>query len=143
MLTNYIAHICPQAGGPSIYKARALYMMVNDTMVYNDSVVCRNAGYFRESQELLKPELKGLQKINSFNVFPNPSREHLKIVLKGNTEDGEVVVYSLTGAVIQRLNINKDISSKDLDISQWAEGYYLIKYTTPNYQNQTKFIKLK
>lgn len=140
---QYLIHICPQAGGPSIYKARALYMMVNDTITYNDSVVCRNAGYFRESQELLMPELKTLQKDKSFNVFPNPGKDYLKIMLKGNNEDGEVVIYSATGTVIKRLILNKDVNIKDLDISQWAEGYYLIKYTSPNYQNQTKFIKLK
>jgi hypothetical protein len=142
-MLSYISHICPQAGGPSVYKARALYQLVNDTITFNDSVVCRNAGYFRESQELLMPELKTLQKDKSFNVFPNPGKDYLKIMLKGNNEDGEVVIYSATGTVIKRLILNKDVNIKDLDISQWAEGYYLIKYTSPNYQNQTKFIKLK
>ena len=140
---SYICHICPQAGGPSIYKARALYQMVNDTVVYNDSIVCRNVGYFRESQELLMPSLKENVKSNSFVIFPNPAQESLTMMITGNTEDGFVSIYNAMGVLVESIKIAKESNNKELNISTWAEGYYLIKYQTNNYQSQIKFIKIK
>ncbi len=142
-MLSYISHICPQAGGPSVYKARALYQLVNDTIIYNDSVVCRNVGYFRESQELLMPELQEKVKSIHFVVYPNPGNERLNMIITGNTADGVVSVYNALGALIQNINIAKESNSKEVDIINWAEGYYLIKYHTNNYQSQIKFIKVK
>jgi hypothetical protein len=142
-MLSYISHICPQAGGPSVYKARALYQLVNDTITYNDSVVCRNAGYFRESQELLMPELKEKNKHADFNLFPNPANEHLVLLIQGNNEDGTINVYNAIGKHIIAYPISKDTQRKELDINTWAEGFYMITFTTASFNGQQSFIKVK
>jgi hypothetical protein len=142
-MLSYISHICPQAGGPSVYKARAIYQLVNDTVIYQDSVTCRNVGYFRESQELLMPELKEKTKINNFEVYPNPGNDRLKLKVTGNNDNGFVYVYNSMGALIDLLPILKETNFKELDISAWSEGFYIIKYQSPSYQSQVKFIKVK
>jgi hypothetical protein len=129
--------------GPSVYKARAFYQLVNDTVFYQDSVTCRNVGYFRESQELLMPELKEKVKSNSFVIFPNPAQESLTMTITGNTEDGFVSIYNAMGALVESTKIAKESNNKELNISTWAEGYYLIKYQNNNYHSQLKFIKIK
>ena len=140
---QYLIHICPQAGGPSIYKARALYMMVNDTMVYNDSVVCRNAGYFRESQELLMPELIEKNIKATFSIYPNPAKDKLVVLIEGKLEEGTINVYNALGKQVNTFTILKDTQRKELDINSWAEGFYIITFSSDNFNAQQSFIKLK
>lgn len=140
---QYVIHICPQAGGPSIYKARALYMMVNDTMVYNDSVVCRNAGYFRESQELLMPELIEKNIKATFSIYPNPAKDKLVVLIEGKLEEGTINVYNALGKHVNTFTILKDTQRKELDINSWAEGFYIITFSSANLNAQQSFIKLK
>lgn len=68
-----IIQISPLARGQAVYRARALYMTVNDTLEYNDSLVCRQLNYFREAQ--VEWEQKNEIKVNeeklSLQVFPN------------------------------------------------------------------------
>lgn len=144
-LLESIIHICPQAGGPAVYRARALYMTVNDTMVYNDSLICRQANYFRDSQEQWeqKAEIKTKKDNLSIYLYPNPAKDKLKVLIDGDNDAGIIKIYNLTGALVAEFNITKNTSNKDLDISILLEGYYLIHFTLGNYSGVKPFIKIK
>jgi hypothetical protein len=139
-----IIHICPLAGGPAIYRARALYNLLNDTIFYNDRLVCANAGYFRESQEQLMPELKSTVKQSpKIDLFPNPANDQLMLLFGGDIEAGKIEIYNLTGAIVAKYNINKNTVNKVLDINEISEGYYMIHFNLGNYNTVKSFIKVK
>jgi hypothetical protein len=117
---------------------------VNDTIFYNDCLVCANAGYFRESQEQLMPELKSTVKQSpKIDLFPNPAQDKLMLLFKGDIDAGKIEIYDLTGAIVATHNLSKSSSNKELDISLMAEGYYLIHFTLGNYYAVKSFIKIK
>jgi hypothetical protein len=139
-------HICPMAGGKAIFRARALYNLLNDTIVYNDSLVCRQAGYFRQSQEELMPQLPPKETINevSFNLYPNPGKDKLFINFEGdNIQDGVIAFYNALGDRVAVHNIKKENKLTELDITNLAQGYYLVTFTSKNFSENKRFIKLK
>jgi len=139
-----IIHICPLVGGSAIYRARALYNLLNDTIVYNDKLVCGNAGYFRESQELLMPELSKIESKNiNFTIYPNPSKSKITILTEGFDKDAQIVVYNLMGQLIESFKITKGSTSNEIDISSWSEGYYSIRCTSVNFSAVKPLIKIK
>jgi hypothetical protein len=144
-LLQSIIHICPQAGGPAVYRARALYMTVNDTMVYNDSLICRQANYFRESQEQWEQKAEIKNKKDNLNVYlyPNPAKDKLKVLIDGDNEAGIIKIYDLTGALIADFNVNKNSTNKELDISSLSEGYYMIHFSLGDYNKVKTFVKIK
>jgi hypothetical protein len=144
-LLQGIIHICPQAGGPAVYRARALYITVNDTIEYHDSLVCRQANFFRESQEQWEQKAEIKIKKDDLNIylFPNPAQDKLMLLFKGDIDAGKIEIYDLTGAIVATHNLSKSSSNKELDISLMAEGYYLIHFTLGNYYAVKSFIKIK
>jgi hypothetical protein len=139
-----IIYICPLAGGPSVYRARAMYNLINDSIYYNDKLVCANAGYYRESQELLMPELYNWETTNiNFTIFPNPSKNNVTIFTEGFKDDAQILVYNLMGQLIDRLRIQHGTNNKDIDISSWAEGYYSIHCISANFSSVKSLIKIK
>ncbi len=138
-----IINICPQAGGPAIYKARALYQLFNDTLSFNDSIVCRQVGYFRESENKLMPYVNQIEQTLSFNIYPNPATDKLNIVLDGNLQEGIFHIYNAQGVLIEVVKIAKDNHQKEIDLSNYADGLYVINYMTSNSNLKKSFIKLK
>ena len=76
-------------------------------------------------------------------LFPNPANERLVLLMQGNYEDGTINVYNAIGKHIIAFTISKDTQSKELDINTWAEGFYMITFTTASYNSQRSFIKVK
>jgi hypothetical protein len=144
-LLQNIIHICPQAGGPAVYRARALYMTINDTMVYNDSLICRQANYFRDSQEQWeqKAEVKNKKDNLYLYIYPNPAKDKLKVLIDGDNEAGIIKIYNLTGALVADFNVTKSSTNKELDISALSEGYYMIHFSLGNFNKVKTFVKIK
>ncbi len=140
-----IIQISPLARGQAVYRARALYMTVNDTIEYHDSLVCRQANFFRESQEQWeqKAEIKIKKDDLYIYLFPNPVQDKLMLLFKGDIEAGKIEIYNLTGAMVAKYNINKNTVNKVLDINEISEGYYMIHFNLGNYNTVKSFIKVK
>lgn len=128
----------------SFILAILMLTTLNDTIVYNDSIVCREVNYYRLSQEQLMPELKDnkTQSI-SFNIFPNPSRDKLLLMTEGNDCDAGISIFNTVGQLIKTISISKGNNLTELDVSSWTEGYYIIHYAMGNYISVKPFIKLK
>jgi len=145
-LLEGIVHICPQAGGPAVYGARALYMTVNDTIEYNDSLVCRQVNFFRESQERWeqKSVIKAKKENLSVYLYPNPAKDKLYVNFEGdNLQDGVIHFYNALGDRVSSFKIKKDTKITELDIVNLAQGYYLVTFTSDNFKANKRFIKLK
>jgi hypothetical protein len=139
-----IIHICPLAGGPAIFRARAMYNLLNDTIFYNDKVVCANEGYFRVSQEQLMPEMNKLESQNiNFKIFPNPGHDRINILTEGFTEEAEVTVYNQLGQMVDKFKISLEKNNKEIDTSTWSQGYYSFHCISGNFSAVKPLVKLK
>jgi hypothetical protein len=69
---------------------------------------------------------------NILAIYPNPSNGILKVKLYENTNaDVTVKVYNSVGALAKTLTLNnKDLSEKQLDLTGFANGVYLVQVET-------------
>ena len=71
---------------------------------------------------------------NSLSIYPNPVERTLYI--KGDIEGYDIEIYTLLGQ-----NVMKVSNVKEIDLSQFKEGIYLVKITTENKTTTKRIIK--
>ena len=78
---------------------------------------------------------------NRINIFPNPVRTELNVLIEESSTINELKVYSLSG----KLLLEKEVVSKQLkiDVSSFDSGYYLIRFLTDQEEFSMPFIKTK
>jgi len=86
----YLATQCPIAGGPAVYRSRAMYVLIDPMMSYNDENTCLQAGYlFRNSRNITSKS----------KLYPNPASNEVTIVY--NTEkDAIFEIIDLVGRIV-------------------------------------------
>ncbi|MCZ2248201.1 MAG: T9SS type A sorting domain-containing protein [Bacteroidia bacterium] len=130
----------------SFILAILMLTTLNDTIVYNDSLVCREVNYYRLSQEQLMPELNKTDENKEviFNLYPNPGKDKLYITFEGsNLQAGEIAFYNSLGSKISSYLIKKETKIAEIDVSTLAEGFYIIGFTTGKVRINKSYIKLK
>ena len=78
----------------------------------------------------------------TLNVYPNPTRGHLKIELEG-LPDGEsysYIIVNMAGEVI--VQEDKASNPSEADLSMCAAGMYILKLSCKDYKKAFKIIKL-
>jgi hypothetical protein len=142
-LLEGIIHICPQAGGNAVYSARALYRTVNDTVVYNDSLVCIQAGYFRdikEDWELKNPVLEAKEKL-SLTVYPNPFTNELYWRISGEHGEGMISIKDIMGKTLRQERVSAEKQEGRLELSDFSGGIYLLQYKDAKFISSKKIVK--
>jgi hypothetical protein len=71
-------------------------------------------------------------------LMPNPTSNRVQLHLNGNTEFERVVVYNVMGQEIYRSG-QLDSNRTNIDVSQWANGFYMLKAFTSRGVVQKKF----
>lgn len=138
-----IIHICPQAGGSAVYRARALYRTVNDTIEYNDSVVCRQENYFREEQAEWEQfaQLKPIKDKLSLLIFPNPIASILYWHITSEHSDGLISIKDMMGKSLLQENVSAIKKDGSIDLSTLPHGLYLLHYSDRDFITTKKFVK--
>lgn len=80
------------------------------------------------------------QPINSgqLKVLPNPANDYLRLHLNGSSDMERVVIYNLMGQEIYNSGKVKQDRS-NIDVSQWANGFYIVEVFTERGTIQKKF----
>jgi hypothetical protein len=60
-----------------------------------------------------------------------------------NIQDGVLAFYNALGDRVAIHNIKKENKLTELDITNLAQGYYLVTFTSKNFSENNRFIKLK
>ncbi len=84
-----------------------------------------------------------LAKLNSGEIFPNPTYEKVNVVLQSGIDiDGEVIIYNAAGqVVIKEFNtFNQGFNQFNYDVSELPVGTYFIKVKELNFDS--RFIKM-
>ncbi len=141
IMLAYIAHLCPLAAGPAVYRARDMYALINDTLQYSDSTVCAFEGYFRESANTLYPALTKKEKhLNYFKAQPNPASERVLFTFKANDASSDLKIYNLSGNIIYSAVLSANTNQLSIDISNFAKGVYIAHFVNTKASLRIKFI---
>jgi len=78
------------------------------------------------------------QSIEQITLFPNPTHDKLRIIMKDGTSHAEIKIFDVTGKRI----MDKDCDlGKSIDVSDYKKGIYLIKIKTNTISQTLRFIK--
>jgi hypothetical protein len=117
------------AAGPSVYRARSMYALINDTVVYQDSAVCAFEGYFRESSNVLYPNINDVKnKAALFQVYPNPAQQNVSFNINNTALNGTIYIYNMSGIQIDHFAIKQGNNKINYDISKFANGIYVAHF---------------
>jgi hypothetical protein len=121
---TYLASQCPLINGDVVYRSRAVAQAYNDTLSYNDYIICQEAGYeLKSTRQSRKPEIKAIE----CSLSPNPATDRVRIHLSRIPSDlVSIVITNTQGQIVyqssEMLNSNLiSISTKD-----WSEGFYIV-----------------
>jgi len=116
-----IASQCPFAGGSGVYKARALYRLINHAMQFDDVYNCGQLGYLRLANE-------GTNESGSINSFirPNPSNQlatlFFNVPLQQNSS---LVIYSSGIQEMNEIKLTKNTPYYEINTGRLSNGLYL------------------
>ena len=84
-------------------------------------------------------------KDNSLQIFPNPANEEITLFLEQNTgnDDVDISLYDISGKLIRRLQLSPAQLNGGftMDISELAEGIYMISLENETVKSSTQLIK--
>jgi len=112
-----IANQCPMVGGNAVYAARALYRQVNDTLAWDDQLLCLPHGILVKSMH--QGQTMGM------SLHPNPARDEVTLVLGlGLDGPGQFMVYNGLGTVVLRAPLEAEVVRHTLGTGSLAPGLY-------------------
>lgn len=117
-----IAQQCPFAGGGVVYQARDFLRRVNDSLVYYDDAICLQSGVFREAttSDLSYEEV-------NLKLIPNPAASTVDIILYPALEEYcRIAIINTMGEVVYSAMGDKNLKIKTVDISNFANGIYMV-----------------
>ena len=105
---------CPMAGGPAVFRARALYALVDDKIMFDDFKICNSASI------QLKKAKDAAGQGTFFKLYPNPAND--KATLEYYISETETIKFELMNATGQELikvnlkggKLSYTFSTKDL-----------------------------
>ena len=126
-MVQTIAQQCPYAGGPAVYRARAMYQDIDDEMEYDDASVCLAQGIFRTTQSVLQEVVKKM------TLVPNPAIDKVEIQFNpGKNVVYDVEIFDNTGRYIKKITLPSDQPSYLLNISELYSGLNVVKLKANN-----------
>lgn len=88
--------------------------------------VCGNP-YNKQAETTLEEEVIETTSGLSFDLYPNPAQDLVKIKLTG-ASTATVTIYSIDGRMVQRLQVNPGISQ--IDLHEQPKGLYIVDVVT-------------
>jgi Secretion system C-terminal sorting domain len=123
-----IANQCPKMGGSTVYKARAMYQLI-EKRNYNDQDIC-----YPSRNALMNGTGHGAQTISSpiFSIYPNPADDELVVVLNENETVDRVEIVSLRGQSVVVQSIGEPLRKVKLPIGGIPAGIYFVELKDGN-----------
>lgn len=105
-------------------------VMVRFVLVSDNYV--QEAGFFFDDFEIMYDEVADAslsnQLASSFNVFPNPANEYVKVAFQEQVTDGTIAVHTVTGERVFEKSIQQNTKLVELDVQDWKSGVYFVTW---------------
>ena len=82
--------------------------------------------------------INNLEESNLIHIFPNPSNSILSIDISDIYTEAILIIFSLSGAEIEKISINRD--ELNIDVSKYPAGIYLINCINGKIEYTRKFV---
>ncbi|MGQ0829106.1 MAG: T9SS type A sorting domain-containing protein [Bacteroidota bacterium] len=122
-----IAQQCPLTGGTSVYQARVLLSIINDsTIEYNDD--CTDGGNRSMIFEDNSPSVQQAINNSAFKLYPNPNNGTMQLDYTLEKEQrGVFVIYDLLGKKQAEYELQQNASSVSISEAMLNNGIYFYK----------------
>ena len=132
-----IANQCPMAGGPAVFKARALYAQIDPQQSFDDALLCLQQGILlREGKDDIH---------SAFKVYPNPTNNLLNIEYTIDTESkASISIYNTVGNFVLEKELDTKANKHQLSFKKFNNGIYYYKITVNGKQyDEGKIVVIK
>ena len=135
LLNNYepllqIAIQCPSSGGPSVFVARNLIKLINDSIVYDDANICMQLGILRVANQQ-QSRKSGFD----FVIQPNPANGIVQVVLDNNEmKTYQLQIFNSLGQDVFKKEYANIISIIQFSVTTLKEGLYTVVVRESNGQ---------
>jgi len=120
-----IADQCPMLGGNAVYRARALYSLIDEEQVYDDEALCLVNGII--TKRLTEPSP------NSVSVIPNPASDEAVLALTHTLDEpGMFILYDAVGAEVMRYTVPMDMPRVAFNIASLSPALYHYQVRGPS-----------
>ncbi len=103
-----VATQCPSEGGKAVYRARAFVSLFNDSLYYDDRIICLQNGGYRS--------IDNSNELKNVIIVPNPANDKVTVSLVGKYEGiCEIIITDIVGKSLYSTIF--DCSKKMVDIS--------------------------
>ncbi len=130
-----IAMQCPNSGGASVYTARALYAVVNDTLDFMDHVLCENDDWNFRKEDQTKYSI-----IASISLYPNPGSNNFNLSGLECGVNNTIQISDSYGKEIKQI-ITKE-NTIIINTSDMPVGIYFVKVFNSDVHN-LKFVVIR
>jgi hypothetical protein len=134
--SNAIAHQCPAAGGKSVFQARAMLLLINDSIQYDDDNACLQAGIYREVpiQEFMF----------NYELIPNPAKDQVMLSIL-NEQKGlcHIQITNILGKTVFENEIDCEQSEHIIQTHHLNPGTYLVKIRFEDFEKVEKLIIIR
>jgi hypothetical protein len=131
-----IAQQCPFSGGPSVYRARALYKLIDDEIVWNDDLICSLNGNV--------PRVKD-EGDNYYKLFPNPAYNEITMSYSLKEDDNaQLMIVNSLGEKIKMVVLPSSQNFLTVSIDKLRPGIYyfqVVKNSSIDYSTKVAIIK--
>ena len=120
-----IANQCPMLGGNAVFRARALYGLIDDTQDFNDPLICLQQGIVVKSLEAAE--------VNAIAVVPNPATDEASLLLTEEWDTpGVLIVYDALGAEVFHLVVPAYTPRYSFSTASLAPAVYHYQVRAPS-----------
>lgn len=120
-----IAAQCPATGGPSVYEARTLLMLI-DSVRADYSASC--SGLLRIAASTSKNPVNFIGR-----MYPNPSTGFVSYDYRMEKNSiGTISITNVWGQVLKSFPLNEGLNKLEIDCSHFADGMYLYQVVVNN-----------
>ena len=123
-----LAQLCPLLEPDAVYRSRAIMRIYEDTIFYDDALICNASGmeYKSTKQPKAKPQI-------TCTLAPNPTKDITYLEFSSMPlEPVTIMISDIQGRQVYSETLTLDSKRYDIKSSNWISGIYLVKVISNN-----------
>ncbi|MFN9319729.1 MAG: T9SS type A sorting domain-containing protein, partial [Chitinophagales bacterium] len=123
-----LAQLCPLLEPDAVYRSRAIMRLYEDTIFYDDALICNASGmeYKSTKQPKAKPQITCI-------LAPNPARDYTTLRFSALPKDQVTIsIADIQGRTIYNKSMTLENMEYRLDTKDWNQGIYLVQVIQSN-----------
>lgn len=112
-----VANQCPLTGGNAVFRARAIYSLIDDDEEYDDAALCLQQGLITKNKPADAPR--------TCLLLPNPAKDQATLVLDAAlSEPATLLLVNAQGAYVLQVPVPAEQLLTQLKLAGFAPGIY-------------------